>query len=351
MKIKKQVVTQLTKCYSLAEIDRNGTKSYLVASEKQFPCILLNDRWEVVDTVWDGPGGVMTLEPLENGNGAFLATHRFYSPNDSANASIVLAQPSERGWTVRPLCKLPYVHRFGLVRRDSRTYLVAATLKSDHQFKDDWTCPGRVWVGELPEDLSVVDEARPLTLTPLISGLLRNHGFFKYEENGHGVCLVGTENGIYKIVPPAADGQWSAEKLLDVSASDMLLADFDGDGQKELLVLSPFHGEKLSVYKAVDGMYQEVYQAPNMPFLHALAPCTLGGKEVAVIGHRQGNRDLVMISRDGSGYRCDVLDHDIGPANVLCRADGDGMWILSANREIDEVAVYHVTAEQEARQC
>ena len=341
MQIKKNIVTNLTKCYSLAELDYQGEKAYLVASEKQFPCLVISREGQILDKVWDGPGGVMTMEPLSDGS--FLATHRFYSPNDSKEAIIVWAKPGEEGWTVSTLCKLPYVHRFGVLNRDGQRYIVAASLKSDHQFKDDWTCPGRIWVGKLPEDLNEIDEEHPLALTPLVSGLLRNHGFFKYEENGYDVCLVGTENGIWRVTPPAADGQWLAEQIFDQPASDMLLADFDGDGRKEMMVMAPFHGENLAVYKETDAGWEKVFEMPQpLEFLHALAPAKLAGKEVAVIGHRKGNRDLCLLSCDENGYRLDVLDHDVGPANVLCREAGDALWILSASREIDEVAMYTV---------
>lgn len=343
MQIEKKIVTNLTKCYSLAEINYRGETAYLVASEKQFPCLVVSRDGTILDQVWDGPGGVMTMEPLPDGT--FLATHRFYSPNDSKQASIVMAKPGKTGWTVHTLCELPFVHRFGVLKRDGKLYIAAATLKSDHQFKDDWTCPGRIWAGELPAQLDAVDEGHPLKLTPLVSGLLRNHGFFKYEENGYDVCLVGTENGIYKVTPPADGGDWQFECILNIAASDMLLADFDGDGEKELLVLAPFHGENLMVYKNMDGQWTRVFDTPSpMEFLHALAPGKLGNREVAIIGHRKNERNLCLLSCDETGYNLTVLDHDVGPANVLCREDGDGLWILSANREIDEVAMYYLKA-------
>lgn len=343
MIVEKKVVTNLTKCYSLAQLTYQGQDAYLVASEKQFPCLVISREGEILDKVWDGPGGVMTMEPLPGQEGVFLATHRFYSPNDSKDASIVLAKHTPEGWTVKTLCRLPFVHRFGLLQRDGQTYIVAATLKSDHQFKEDWTCPGRIWVGKLPEDLDAVDEDHPLQLCPLVSGLMRNHGFFKYTCDGVAVCLVGTENGIYRVTPPAQDGQWQAECILNIPTSDMLLADFDGDGEKEMLVLAPFHGAGLSVYKQGVGGWEKVFEAPQpLEFLHALAPGKLGGQEVAVIGHRKADRDLIMVSCDDQGYRLDVLDHDVGPANVLCRAAGEDLFVLSANRETDEVAMYLV---------
>lgn len=336
MQIEKKIATHLTKCYSLAKLP--GQERYLVASEKSFPCLVLDREGEVLETVWSEPGGVMTLEPLADGS--FLATHRFYSPNDSAQASIVRAHREETGWQVDTLCPLPFVHRFGVLERDGKRYIAAATLKSDHAFRNDWTCPGRVWVGELPDD---INESTQLKLEPLISGLTRNHGFFKLRKNGYTSCLVAAENGVYKVVPPEQGGQWTYTQLLDTPASDIAMADFDADGVDELLVLSPFHGDRLTIYHQTDSGYKPVYFFDHpIPFLHAIDVCDFNGRKAAVIGHREGARDLILIFHDGSGYRYKVIDHDVGPANVLCEPEGDGMRILSANREIDEVAIYHV---------
>lgn len=343
MKREKFIAANLTKCYALAEIQRDGQTQYLVASEKNYPCIVLDTKGNVLETVWTDPGGVMTLEPLTDGNGAFLATHRFYSPNDSAEASIVLAEPGETGWSVRTLCKLPFVHRFGVLERDGRRYLLAATIKSAHAFKDDWTCPGRIWVGELPEDLGEITEEHPLQLAALISSLPRNHGFFKFRKNGHDAVLVGTDNGIYEIFPPAEGGDWKYDCILQTPASDMLLADFDQDGESELLVMSPFHGDQLAVYKEQNGGWMLEHRFPQpLPFLHAIGVGTLGGREVAVVGHRKERRDILLVSYKDQQYHLNVIDHDVGPANVLCRSKEDHLWILAANREIDEVAIYRV---------
>ena len=51
---------------------------------------------------WSGPGS----------DDIFLATHKFYSPNDSKEAKIILAYPEDGEWKVRTLAELPFVHRF-----------------------------------------------------------------------------------------------------------------------------------------------------------------------------------------------------------------------------------------------
>lgn len=74
MRIEKKIATHLTKCYSLARLSYRGQDCYLVASEKRFPCLVLDRDGTVLETVWEEPGGVMTLEPLKDGEGSFLAT-------------------------------------------------------------------------------------------------------------------------------------------------------------------------------------------------------------------------------------------------------------------------------------
>lgn len=91
MQVAKKVVAKLEKCYALSELTYQGKHCFLVAAEKHDPCLLFSEDGELIDTVWEEPGGVMTMAPVPGADGQFLATHRFYSPNDSADASIVLA--------------------------------------------------------------------------------------------------------------------------------------------------------------------------------------------------------------------------------------------------------------------
>ena len=278
-------------------------------------------------------------------DGQFLATHKFYSPNDSKEAKIVIATPDGSGkWEIRTLAELPFVHRFDILKSNGRNYLIACTLKSGHEYKEDWSSPGKVYAAQLPEDLSGFDSAHQLEFQILKDGMLKNHGYYKVREGNSESSLVCSENGVFRFYPPEQpEAAWTVEQLLDIPASDATLVDLDGDGEKELVVLSPFHGSEIRIYKKLREGYQNVYEYPEKAeFLHAIWSGNLNGKPTAVIGYRKGARRLMAFtwSEEKKSYVFRTLDEDCGPANAYGYSlDGKDV-LIAANREINEVAMY-----------
>ena len=349
MPVQKKTIANLNKCYALAELTYQGRHCFLVAAEKQDPCLLFSEDGTLIDTVWSEPGGVMTMEAVPGTEGQFLATQRFYSPNDSADARIVLATAEDEGWSVRTIAVAPFVHRFGILRRGGVNYLIVCCLKTGHEYRDDWRFTGACFGAELPEDLSPYDESNPLPLTLIKGGMLKNHGFAKLSHGGHDAALVGCEQGTFLFEPPAARGAaWEVTCVLDVPSSDSVLIDPDGAGQPELGCISPFHGSSLTIYHLdADGHYvpQGKYPAPerDTEMIHATCADTICGKPTWVVGWRKGTRDTIAITWDEAAgtYHTDFIDRATGAANVLHFVNGRGEDVLvAANREIDEIALY-----------
>lgn len=343
--MKKRVLAELEKCYSIAPLWYQGEPHILVAAEKTDRCILFDAKGNEKATVWDGPGGVMSMVQVPGTNGKFLATHKFYSPNDSKEAKIVIASPNRRNeWTTRTLVELPFVHRFDILQSNGRNYLIACTLKSGHEYKDDWMSPGKVYAAFLPEDLSEFNEGHQLELHVVKDGMLKNHGYYRIRENNKESALVCSENGVFRFYPPEEAGdKWAVEQLLDTPASDAVLADLDEDGEKELIVLSPFHGEDIDIYKKVDTRYEHFYKYPEKAeFLHAIWSGRLEGRPTVVIGHRKGDRKLIAFywNQEKCNYETEVLDEGCGAANVYGYSENGKDILIAANREINEIAMY-----------
>lgn len=213
------------------------------------------------------------------------------------------------------------MHRFDIISRNGVNYVIACTLKSGHEYKEDWRSPGKIQVCVLPEDLSSVDE------------VLRSY--------------VAANEGVFECIPPESEeGTWEIKQILDEASSDMAFADFDNDGELEMLTISPFHGEKISIFKKQDGKFKKVYTyEKDAEFAHGIWGGEIAGTQGVLIGHRKGERNLLFFrctDPEKLTFTADLLDSDVGPANVLHYTNDGEDYILSANREIDEIALYKV---------
>ncbi len=354
MKIEKKKIATLNKCYALSRLRSQGQEAFLVAAEKHDPCYLFREDGDLLDTVWQEPGGVMTMVPVPGQEDMFLATHQFYSPNDSKEAKIVIAQRTSQGWQIRTLCDAPFVHRFGILQRNGLNYLLVCCLKTGHAYKDDWRNPGACYAAVLPEDLSGYDTHNQLRLVPIKLGMLKNHGYSQIHQDGYDFAIVACEEGVFRFTPPVQAGEsWSIQQLLHVPTSDAVLMDFDGDGQPELGCISPFHGASLVIYHLdTHGNYVPQWKLPRpekeTEMIHGTWSCTIHGRPTWIVGWRKGSRDTILIFWDPElgDYKTEYLDRDAGCANAMHFVNSQGEdVVVAANRETDEIAMYIIKEE------
>ncbi len=359
--VSKKVIAEMPKCYAICMLESGGERSFLVATEKEGACNRFDLDGNLLETIWTEPGGVMTMVQVPGWNGAFLSTHEFFSPNNSAEARLVLAVPvdkdgkavknlqEEHSWKIKTLCPLPFVHRFDILESNGKQYIIACTLKSGHEFKEDWNHPGKIFVRELPSDFEEfdADAGHPMELDVLVDGLTKNHGYGRFvREDGQLQSFIATDNGLFRVTPPTAENaDWQVEKLLDKACSDVRAYDIDGDGNLEIMLFSPFHGAELTIWRETQAGLEEIYRIDEeLPFLHALWGGKLASTPTFLVGFRQGDRDLFTLTWDPAkaAVRKDILDHDIGPTNVQVFQKDGVDYIIGANREINEVALYKI---------
>ena len=344
MKFEKKVISDLTLCYCITPLIYEGKRCFIVASEKKYPCYLFDEDGNKLDEIWNGPGGTMSATQIPGSNGVFLATQKSYSPNDAKEAEMVMAKPTAEGWKVQTVAKLPFLHRFDILERNGHRYILACCMKSDHEYKDDWRFPGATYATKLPDDLADWNEDQRLDFKLVKDNMLKNHGYTKQIVSGVETGIVACDEGCFRFWPPEEeDGTWNIEQLTSEGASDALFGDWDGCGKEELITISPFHGDTVSIYKEVSGKLEKVWTFPQkMTFAHAICSVKTNGREYALIGWRREERDLVLIDGYDGVWKTTTIDKDVGSANAYYLKVGEKDVIISANREINEIAYYTI---------
>ena len=173
----------------------------------------------------DHPGGCMSIIPIPNKEKEFLAVQEFYLKVSPSLAKIVWGRyDDEKGWQIKDVLSLPYIHRFDIYEVDGANYFIGATIATSKKEKNDWSVPGRIYIGKLPDDPS-----QGIELKILKDGLYRNHGYWHGKENGKDVGYFGSDQGILKVTPPQKEnGEWKTEFILEGQIGEIATADLDG---------------------------------------------------------------------------------------------------------------------------
>lgn len=337
MKFEKKKLAELMNCYAVCPIVRDGRSCYIFATDDEGPCICVDAETGEKETVWNEPGGTMSIVPLPRQSGDFLASQNFLPTFAAKEALIVRAFYRHHAWHTEPWLKLPYVHRFDILERNGSRYFLGCILSCTKEASADWDAPGYLCAAVLDPACSSPEQVE--TIGPAMH---RNHGYWKFQRDGYDCALTACDEGVFEVIPPQhRDGEWQITRILAQAASDAVLVDIDKDGEAELAVIEPFHGSQLVLYHKQGSGYVEMYRHPKeMKFLHALWGGCLQGEQVLIAGYRELDRELFMLTwRDG--HICTERIECGGGASNLCVVNHHGNnRLLVANREADEAVVF-----------
>ena len=343
MKIEKRFLATMNRCYSTSCIEVDGEPRILLATEGEGACRAWTgaDYTEAHD-VWEGPGGTMSMVPIPGANGEFLAVQKFFKMFQWEEAKIVHVRPlANRAYEVTDVLHLPYIHRFDLLTVGGRHYFIGCTLATTKESKEDWSNPGKIWVGEFKGKGA-------LEVRVLKEGLSKNHGYSRLTQDGRMSAMVTCEEGAFHVTPPAsADADWTVQQFMDWPISDISAIDIDGDGELEFATIEPFHGSWFRIYKKIDGRFRKVFEHPEVSeFYHVVVGTTLAGVPVFIGGCRRGKQQLFYVRASNATplqFALEVIEEGVGPSNVYVRHEAARDIIVAANREKVEAALYFVS--------
>jgi hypothetical protein len=348
MKIKKTPLTSFKSPYSICSGMLDGRRMAASGSENiggELRLHLLEQHLSI--GVSENPGGFMAIIPTDSFGGPGLLTAEGLHPNFiTKDAGISLYSP-ENGWSGpwnrRRLVDLPYIHRMALVRAGGRRSLIAATLCGAKEHIDDWSRPGAVYEVVLPEKQRGSSSiSSPVTL---LDGVTKNHGMY-VKSVGSGECVyISGEEGIFTLQMSGEDEGWIVKRIINRPVSELAVCDLDEDGEDEVATIEPFHGDRLCVYKQIDGRFEPVFEADTETG-HGIWAGRLGGGTGFVHGSRAGARDLFLYHlRDAGTWKFEriVLDRGVGTAQIAVENLSGHDVLYAANNHTDEVAAYELT--------
>ena len=342
MKFERTHLDDITRCYCASHMHIDDKTYIFFASENPTsPCNAYSGKdFSVKENVWEDRGGCMSIIPFETRKGEFLAVNEFYLKVSPSCAKIVWGKKTENGFEVKDLFNLAYLHRFDIYHIDGKDYILVTTIARDKANKEDWTRPGQVYVGLIPEDL----ENENVVLTQIMDGQFHNHGYYRDNREGHNCSYIASDQGVFRIDPPTNGKDWTVTKIKDGRTSEVAVGDIDNDGIDEMITIEPFHGNTIKIYKLNDKC-EEIYNYPyELDFAHALKYDVIGGRKCFVGGIRRVDAELFVIYFDNE-IKLERIDLGGGPANVdVVHADGND-YILAANHTRNEAAIYKYIGE------
>lgn len=283
----------------------------------------------------------MSFVPVAGKEGEFLAVQGFLSNFNAGNTSIAWVKPRGERFESKTLLKLPFIHRFDIFYKENVRYILVCTIATSKKDANDWSDPGKLWAGMLPDSLNDTIE-----LIPIKHGLQKNHGYCRVKWDGTDAALISSDLGVMLVKPPNRNGEeWEISTIIEQPISDIALFDLDQDGENEIAVIEPFHGNRYAIYKKIKDQWEKIYQyEKDLTLGHVVYTANIRGIPTAIGGDMQGEGELFYLQcTDPSAYKfkADIIDTGGKPSNVIVLNYKEKDLILAAN-SCGEAVAYEV---------
>jgi len=282
------------------------------------------------------PGGMMSFIPVPGEAWSYVTIMGLFPPFIGREAGVYMHRLSGKDWITEKAMDLPFAHRCEFLQVEDGHVLVAATVSKLKENPADWSRPGELHVISLAKDLSF-----PWESVVIDSGITRNHGMGKASIGGEELLFVSGDRGIFSV--QAGQGRsWEVKAVFEKEVSEMTFIDLDGDGQKELVTIEPFHGTELNIYKRMHTDWELRYSG-SLAFGHGLSSGVFNGKPIIVAGNRSDSLALEIITVDELNkgtVNKRFIESGVGPTQTQVFTYKGMDYILSANQKKHEVALY-----------
>jgi len=341
MKFTKRILSKADLGYFITHLNILGQDRIIAASEATGPALVFDTPSYEPKVLSPGPSGCMGFAQLPGRDDAILMITGFLPIFKAEKAGINLLQAVDglnQPWKSKRIIELPFVHRMCIVGNGTDHFLVAAAVCGGKDFQEDWSRPGKTYVAKVPANVE-----GPWELKPVMGGIHRNHGLRVGTFEGRPCVFIAGDEGLFALwIPEAGSSEWKSKLIFNHMTSELFPADLDNDGEEEIAVIEPFHGNAMSVYKNIKGTWTKIYTA-ELAFGHGIWAGRLGGENVVIVGNRADKKDLAcfkVTSTSPFAMEESVMDAGTGTTNMDVFETPDGLALLTSNPCHEEYALY-----------
>ena len=350
MKITKRVVANLEKVYSIAMVPTikvDGWPAFLAGSETDGPLLFFEPpEYEPVE-IANKPGGFISLCTFQRGQTNYVVASTDFKPGFKAENCRIIVYPLDKPLKGRcfNVAAIPFTHRVAVVDVDGHNCFLASTLCSAKAFKYDWTQPGGIHLAVIPDKIDT-----SWKFEKIVTGLNKNHGMdlAKLNNTERPAFLLSAMEGLFLMkIPDTIDHQWQLETIAEGEHSDAFAYDWDQTGSAQIFSISPFHGNRLTMYRRQSTGWSPTVITDDISMGHVCWAGQLLAKPALLLGERDGQKELRLYRKSGpkgGEFTYQVIDRGIGPTQiaVVNRGPNAAALIVAAHRR-NEVRIYNLT--------
>ena len=247
-------------------------------------------------------------------------------------------------WKLTPIAEEPTLHRirWGDVDGDGRPELIVAPLQGRGTKGPQWDGQGaRILVFRIPKDpahavwpMEVADDSLHIVHNLLITD---------FDGDGQQDILTASREGIH-VLTRNPDGKWTKMKIGEGAPGEIKMGHIAG--KRHLATVEPWHGNSIVIYEEHSGMWPRRVIEDGLAGAHAIGWGDFDGDgdDELAVGWREKNFGVAVYKRanDGSWTKSMVDDGGMA-AEDLAVADlnGDGRpEIIAVGRATANVKIY-----------
>ncbi len=247
-------------------------------------------------------------------------------------------------WKLTAIAEEPTLHRmrWGDVDGDGKPELIVAPLHGRGNKGPEWQGPGsRILVFHIPKDPA--HDAWPVEVADDSLHIVHNLLVTDFDGDGQQDILTASREGIH-VLTRNPNGQWTKVKIGEGAPGEIKMGRIGG--KRYLATVEPWHGNSIVIYEEHEGMWPRRVIEDGLASAHALGWGDFDGdgNDALAVGWREKNFGVAIYKRaaDGSWSKSMVDDGGMAAEDLtVADLNGDGRpEIIAVGRKTANVKIY-----------